>query len=114
MKAFHVSCACEGKDNNIVFNVLRESEKEVVLLDAVSPPNHKQVDLETHAVNGHDAMAPNKDAPSPNVLKVIKKLEVQVLCSQHNPVRSRLFVPQIDIKCTFAGCCSCEESVEAR
>ncbi|KAJ4500376.1 JmjC domain, hydroxylase-domain-containing protein [Lentinula lateritia] len=85
LKAFHVSCACEGKDNNIVFNVLRESEKEVVLLDAVSPPNHKRVDVETHAVNGHDAMAPNKDPPSPNVLKVIKKLEVQVLCSQHNP-----------------------------
>ncbi|KAK7438038.1 hypothetical protein VKT23_018205 [Stygiomarasmius scandens] len=66
-KAFHISCARDSKDS-ILFEIIREVEKEVVLLDtnsALDDPDGMQVD---------------------EVLKIIKKLEVQVLCSQHNPL----------------------------
>jgi len=54
-------------------------EKEVVILapPLATGPGSMQVDA-------------NPDNPSPNangqVIKVIKKLEVHILCSQHNPV----------------------------
>ncbi|KAF9466696.1 JmjC domain, hydroxylase-domain-containing protein [Collybia nuda] len=87
-KAFHVSCAKDGTD--IVFTVLKEVEKEVVLLDtainAPTPgPSQMQVD---HVVQPRDPNAMNVDpsaTPPSRVLKVIRKLEVQVLCVQHNP-----------------------------
>ncbi|KAF5366194.1 hypothetical protein D9758_005697 [Tetrapyrgos nigripes] len=72
-KAFHISCARENKDN-ILFSILREVEKEVVLLDA----GHQNVQL--------DANDASQDMQVDNVLKIIKKYEVQVLCSQHNPL----------------------------
>ncbi|PBK62661.1 JmjC-domain-containing protein [Armillaria solidipes] len=72
-KAFHVSCARDGNDQHIIFEVLREVEKEVVLLDPTSS-DQMQVD----SVTG----LPMDDS---QVLKVIKKVEVQVLCTQHNP-----------------------------
>ncbi|KAE9408688.1 JmjC-domain-containing protein [Gymnopus androsaceus JB14] len=94
LKAFHVSCAREGKDNNIVFNVLREVEKEVVLLDANSKPvppaplpSHMQVDgTSAHfpiPSGSNDAAGMVKEQSE--VPKIIKKVEVQVLCFQHNP-----------------------------
>lgn len=95
-KAFHVSCARDGTD--IVFTVLKEVEKEVVLLDpatnAPAPaPNQMQVDPMTQP---RDPNAMNTD-PSPafssRVLKVIRKLEVQVLCVQHNPVSVSWLTP---------------------
>ncbi|KIK69002.1 hypothetical protein GYMLUDRAFT_1001674 [Collybiopsis luxurians FD-317 M1] len=92
LKAFHVSCAQNGTDNNIVFETIREVEKEVVLLDstnsdAISPPSHMQVDERSSSdafigESGNDAMGTVNDS---RVLKIIKKLEVQVLCAQHNP-----------------------------
>ncbi|GLB42769.1 putative jmjN domain containing protein [Lyophyllum shimeji] len=93
-KAFHVSCAREGAESGIMFTVVREVEKEVVLLEPLTPapttlvtpapPDAMQVDAgAAHPdVNG---MATDP-SPSSRVLKVIKKHEVQVLCSQHNPV----------------------------
>ncbi|KAJ4483754.1 jumonji superfamily protein [Lentinula aciculospora] len=95
LKAFHVSCAREGKDNNIVFQVLREVEKEVVLLDVTKAmsrnfptPNHMHVDeqlADLSATTGDDEMVSVTESQPSNVLKIIKKLEVQVLCTQHNP-----------------------------
>ncbi|PBK83290.1 JmjC-domain-containing protein [Armillaria gallica] len=73
-KAFHVSCARDGNDQHIIFEVLREVEKEVVLLDPGISSDQMQVD----SVTG----LPMDDS---QVLKVIKKVEVQVLCTQHNP-----------------------------
>ena len=37
-KAFHVTCARDGKEQGLVYNVLQEVEKEVVLLDPVVTP----------------------------------------------------------------------------
>jgi hypothetical protein len=80
-KAFHVSCAKDGGENGIVFTVVREVEKEVVLLRP--NPGDMQVDSSS-APNG---AAVESQASGSIVLKVIKKLDVQILCTQHNPVR---------------------------
>ncbi|KAJ7199590.1 JmjC-domain-containing protein [Mycena pura] len=60
-KSFHINCARDGHETGISYTVLREIEKEVVLLEPSSVP-----DL--------------------HVLKVIKKVEFEALCPQHNPV----------------------------
>ncbi|KAI0667355.1 hypothetical protein C8Q78DRAFT_1147524 [Trametes maxima] len=130
-KAFHVSCAREGHTNGIVFKVLREVEKEVVLLDnKPHTPTLTAAPTPTPALTSAPAPAPpapilagpasipidpaltgehlmdvdpstiaapsvppaqlegqpqHQSSPSPQVLKVIKKTEVEVLCHQHNP-----------------------------
>ncbi|KAF9073520.1 JmjC domain, hydroxylase-domain-containing protein [Rhodocollybia butyracea] len=82
LKAFHVSCARDGQDNNIVFEVLREVEKEVVLLDVNSNPSHSRTQVDgSFNDSGNGAF----DHQTQNVLTIIKKVEVQILCSQHNP-----------------------------
>lgn len=78
-KAFHVSCAKDGGENGTVFNVVREVEKEVVLLRP--NPDDMRVDSSS-APNG---AAVESQASGSLVLKVIKKLDVQILCTQHNP-----------------------------
>ena len=91
-KAFHVSCARDSQEGGIVFNVLKEVEKEVVLLDPIigatpiTSTNQMQVDPSTCPV---EPIVMNAGLLSPSgsrVIKVIKKLEIQVLCTQHNPV----------------------------
>jgi len=86
-KAFHVSCARDSQEGGIVFNVLKEVEKEVVLLDPIvgmTPITSTKVDPSTCPV---DPIAMNVGLLSPpsRVIKVIKKFEIQVLCTQHNP-----------------------------
>lgn len=92
-KAFHVSCARDGASQNIVWTVLREVEKEVVLIEPhlppqpVTPTRNTGPDPLAAAVDGDTQMNVDRtQAPEPQVLKLIKKLEVQVLCQQHNPV----------------------------
>jgi hypothetical protein len=89
-KSFHVSCAREGQ-NGVSYTVLREVEKEVILVDMQPTSSHiphssggpSQSDLTPG--NFVDQVArPTLDA-EPHVLKTIKKNEVQVLCNQHNP-----------------------------
>lgn len=75
-KSFHVSCAREGA-SGIAYSVVRELEKEVLLVGYHSPLGEL---LETS-----DANHPGPTPVDPQVLKVIRKNEVQVLCSQHNP-----------------------------
>lgn len=71
MKAFHVSCARDGSSQGIVFNVLRDVEKEVLVIDGTQRP-------------------PSSDGSGDSqVLKSVKKTEAEVLCPQHNPVRIR-------------------------
>ena len=95
-KAFHVSCAREGAEHGIVYKELGEVEKDVVLVDmgptsttlpapinvsvndVVSPPQDTS--------DGVDAMACDKDT-----VKVVKKVEFQLLCPQHNPVSGVVF-----------------------
>ncbi|RDX44633.1 hypothetical protein OH76DRAFT_1408862 [Lentinus brumalis] len=112
-KAFHVSCAREGHASGIVYKVVREVEKEVVLLDSPTlvpppPPPPPILLLHPHAAQEHgneqaqpmqvDPTTPAplssgsqvetlelQASPSPQVLKTIKKMEVEVLCHQHNP-----------------------------
>ncbi|KAI0357046.1 hypothetical protein OH77DRAFT_1422521 [Trametes cingulata] len=115
-KAFHVSCARDGHANGIVYRVLREVEKEVVLLDSQgpvpppaptpsAPPDGDSVPIDPALVGeqpmdvdpGHATLSlpttqpqpqqpqQHQPSPSPQVLKRIKKTEVEVLCHQHNP-----------------------------
>ncbi|KAJ7186669.1 hypothetical protein C8R46DRAFT_277518 [Mycena filopes] len=71
-KAFHINCARAGADagTGIAYKVVREVEKEVVLLEPAP----------TMGTNSQDA------EPNLRVLKVIRKTEVEALCAQHNPV----------------------------
>lgn len=77
----------------MVFTIIRDVEKEVVLADpASSVPQSSLNPSLTPTVSPMDVDQP----PSPpDVLKVIKKFEVNVLCAQHNPVRW-LCVPLIE------------------
>ena len=96
-KAFHVNCAREGHALGIMFTVMREVEKEVVLLDP-SPPSSltdnrsESMNVNSsHATNDLTVAAPILQSSLSRVLKVIKKLDVQILCTQHNPVRKRCY-----------------------
>ncbi|KAF8882255.1 JmjC domain, hydroxylase-domain-containing protein [Infundibulicybe gibba] len=86
-KAFHVSCAKDGANNGIIFNILREVEKEVVLLDSNPiPPAAEQMEVDhKHSVGSGEINAPVSSEPPARVLKVIKKLDVQVLCTHITP-----------------------------
>ncbi|KAF8966802.1 hypothetical protein BDZ97DRAFT_1756391 [Flammula alnicola] len=98
-KAFHVSCAQDGHALGIVFAVVREVEKEVVLLDPLPPTNsvnashsHDQMPVDSNFTPATDPFTVAMDtAPAAQissesrVLKIIRKLEVQILCTQHNP-----------------------------
>lgn len=89
-KAFHVSCAREGGEQGIVFKELGEVEKDVVLVDmgptpTPSAPIDVSVDGAVSPPQGTsdavDSMACDKET-----IKVVKKVEFQLLCSQHNPL----------------------------
>ncbi|PPR01540.1 hypothetical protein CVT24_001851 [Panaeolus cyanescens] len=92
-KAFHVNCARDGQQNQIVFS-FTEVEKEVVLVD--SNPARDQAPTHSHQhVESNGGLQPAEDRmavdPQPsnntsNILKTIKKYEVEILCTQHNPV----------------------------
>ncbi|KAG6372655.1 JmjC domain, hydroxylase-domain-containing protein [Boletus reticuloceps] len=87
-KSFHVSCAREGR-NGISYTLLREVEKEVILIDMQPASSHiphtAGEPSQSEATAGlFVAHAAQPDA-EPRVLKTIKKNEVQVLCNQHNP-----------------------------
>ncbi|KAJ7024457.1 hypothetical protein C8F04DRAFT_1010575 [Mycena alexandri] len=68
-KAFHINCAKAGAEEGtgIAYKVVREVEKEVVLLEPAPASS-----------GGAE--------PNLHVLKVIRKTEVDALCAQHNPV----------------------------
>lgn len=89
-KAFHVSCARDS-EGDIVFNVLKEVEKEVVLLDPtmgtapITSTDQMQVDSSMQPVDPMETEVPLSSPPTSRVIKVIRKLEIQVLCVQHNP-----------------------------
>lgn len=98
-KAFHVTCARDGSQNNIVYKELREVEKEVVLLEPLpASATAQQPAAESSSVALAPAQPPldaaaagtanSAELTGPRVLKMIRKVEVQVLCSQHNPVCS--------------------------
>lgn len=91
-KAFHISCAREGAKHGIVYEELGEVEKDVVLVD-VPPASDLGAPMDVDGSN----ISPPQDNPSDSVdanmssshkeaIKVVKKIEFQLLCSQHNPV----------------------------
>jgi len=73
-KAFHVSCARDGTEHHIVYREVGQVQKEVVLVDYSQPPAPQATDSSFSA------------SPMEEVIKVITKVEVEVLCAQHNPV----------------------------
>ena len=90
-----------------MFTILREVEKEVVLVDSAveaPPEDPSAMQIDTGFVEQVDMAALFGEAPmisgqlvgvvselsqssDSRVLKVIKKQEVEILCTQHNPVR---------------------------
>ncbi|KAI0065221.1 JmjC-domain-containing protein [Artomyces pyxidatus] len=87
-KAFHVSCAREGGDNGILYQDLREVEKEVVVLgtpiaSGTAQPNQMEVD--GIGVNFRTVVSDAIDPLNAQTFKVVKKVEFLLLCSQHNP-----------------------------
>lgn len=90
-KAFHVSCAQEGHSNGIVFSIIREVEKEVVLSESYQQSGrHIHPAASIPGVVDSTGVAVDVAGSANNssrVLSVIKKFEVQILCTQHNPVR---------------------------
>ncbi|KAF9242788.1 JmjC domain, hydroxylase-domain-containing protein [Melanogaster broomeanus] len=93
-KSFHVSCARDG-ENGVFYSVLREVEKEVILVDvqpqSAPAPTSSEEPAPGEAMDGGIQWTngmPQVVIPvgtEPRVLKTIKKNEVQVLCTQHNP-----------------------------
>ncbi|KAI0043041.1 JmjC-domain-containing protein [Auriscalpium vulgare] len=81
-KAFHISCAREGGENNIVYEEVREVEKEVVAIDTSAP-----APMVVDAVGFDFRTVPSEalDALNAQTLKTVKKIEVTLLCAQHNP-----------------------------
>ncbi|KAF9651005.1 JmjC-domain-containing protein [Thelephora ganbajun] len=67
-KAFHIMCARDGAEQGISYEILHEVEKEVILVQS--------------ADGNADS---NPSTSNPEVLKTIRKLDVQLLCPQHNP-----------------------------
>ncbi|KAI6152983.1 JmjC domain, hydroxylase-domain-containing protein [Pisolithus thermaeus] len=72
-----IQCTKGKCASGIAYSVVRELEKEVLLVGYHSPLGEL---LETS-----DANQPGPTPVDPQVLKIIRKNEVQVLCSQHNP-----------------------------
>jgi len=65
-------CARDGSEQGISYEILQEVEKEVILVQSTDG----NTDSGTLTNN-------------PEVLKTIRKLDVQLLCPQHNPVSFR-------------------------
>jgi hypothetical protein len=99
-KAFHISCAREGTELGIVYKELAEVEKDVVFVDVATVPS-----LPTPMdIDGGIPLSPSQNAPSDSVdaktpnkdaVKVVKKMEFQLLCAQHNPVSATRPFPRI-------------------
>ena len=97
-KAFHVNCARDGHSMGIVFAVVRELEKEVIVLGSTPSTARNDTGFSEQVYTnapGTDSQAGMSGASAPAVglyppqfhaPKIIKKLEVQILCTQHNPV----------------------------
>lgn len=64
----------------IVFSVVREVAKEVILLDDATPTEPIPV-----TVGESEMTRPHKHNSSP-VVKAVQKYEIHTLCAQHNPV----------------------------
>jgi hypothetical protein len=88
-KAFHISCAREGAEHGIVYKELGEVEKDVVLVDVAA------VSSLSAPMDVDGGISPSQNPPSDSVdartfnkdaIKVVKKMEFQLLCPQHNPV----------------------------
>ena len=69
---------------------MREVEKEVMLVDNDFSPTTAMHQHMCYTQTNPDSMAVDsfqqQHTSEPHVLKAIKKLEVEVLCTQHNPV----------------------------
>jgi hypothetical protein len=109
-RAFHVTCAIADVD--VVYRELDVVEKEVLSLDLDS--DHANIrDANRAKMVNHletpDAspVGPSLEQPSASsthkrkVLSKVRKTMVEVLCSQHNPVRGSRTLSQVTIPNTF-------------
>ena len=93
---------------------MREVEKEVVLLDpspssSLSDNRSESMNVDSsHATNDSTVATPIPQSSLSRVLKVIKKLDVQILCTQHNPVCKHCYTTLI-FSLSIAVGCGCPE-----
>jgi hypothetical protein len=88
-KAFHISCAREGAENGIVYEEIGEVDKDVVLVDVAPVPSlHVPMDIDGNIPSSQETPSDSVNAHKTyrEAIKVIKKMEFQLLCPQHNPV----------------------------
>lgn len=108
-------------------------EKEVVLLDAGKSPigapaqDGAQPQTLNTIITGQLMPAqidpsrqvtpafatPGAEQPEPRVLKLVKKVQVQVLCPQHNPVSAYAFVLDTSAQVRALGCCGSQAGRQA-
>jgi hypothetical protein len=105
-KAFHISCAREGAEHGIIYKELGEVEKDVVLVDVApvpSLPAPMDIDGGIPPSPSQNAPSDSVDAKTPNkdAVKVVKKMEFQLLCPQHNPVSITRPFPRISLLITY-------------
>jgi len=79
-------CARDGVEQGISYEILQEVEKEVILVQSA---------------DGNADSGPSTS--NPEVLKTIRKLDVQLLCPQHNPVSSRASFAGIPLTTSVGG-----------
>ena len=100
-KAFHISCAREGEEHGIVYKELGEVEKDVVFVDVATVPTlptPMDIDGGISPSLSQDTPSDSVDAkPNKDAVKVVKKMEFQLLCSQHNPVSVTRPFPRISL-----------------
>jgi len=72
----------------IVFDVVRDVDKEVVLLNDALPIEQSEPIAVTEAQRDvkENALLHQPNSSPGCVVKVVKKFEIQTLCTQHNPV----------------------------
>ncbi|KAI0294099.1 JmjC domain, hydroxylase-domain-containing protein [Multifurca ochricompacta] len=88
-KAFHISCAREGGEHGIVYKELGEVEKDVVLVDVpLAPGSSTPMDVDGANSSPQGTATDSVDARTygREAIKVVKKVEFQLLCPQHNPL----------------------------
>ncbi|KAH6902676.1 specific transcriptional repressor [Coprinopsis sp. MPI-PUGE-AT-0042] len=79
-------CPKAWHDLGIVFSIVREVEKEVVLMQLQTPPIVPDpMEMQVDPAGQFFMPVPSRPKPEAQVLKRIKKLEYQILCPQHNP-----------------------------
>lgn len=81
-------CAVHGED--VSYKELEEVEKDIILMDPMALPAEPMPAPPEAGQEGGAALLPPPIQPTgPKIIRTIRKPVIELLCSQHNPVRRR-------------------------